>query len=298
MRGDRRLRQRRAEHALDARRLARAHRAPASDRPIDLGARARRARSPTRLGLALRLPGHHRRRHQRQGLDLRDARGDPARRRLPGRPVHLAAPAALQRARAHRRRAGRRRGAGRRSSRRSRRARGDVVADLLRIHARWRSCGCSAARELDVVDARGRAGRAARCGQPRRRRLCDRHQRSTSITSIISGDTREQIGFEKAHIFRRRPAGDLRRSAAAAVAARACAGDRCRSVAASGAISTTRAIGSSGPTAAAQQRRSGLPYPALRGANQLLNAAGALAALEALRDRAAGQPAGGAPGAC
>ncbi len=32
-------------------------------------------------------------------------------------------------------------------------------------------------------------------------------------------------------------------------------------------------------------RRSGLPYPALRGANQLLNAAGALAALEALGDR-------------
>jgi dihydrofolate synthase / folylpolyglutamate synthase len=33
------------------------------------------------------------------------------------------------------------------------------------------------------------------------------------------------------------------------------------------------------------QRRSGLAYPALRGANQLLNAAGVLAALEALRDR-------------
>ncbi len=32
------------------------------------------------------------------------------------------------------------------------------------------------------------------------------------------------------------------------------------------------------------QRRGGLAYPALRGANQLLNAAGALAALEALRD--------------
>ncbi len=32
-------------------------------------------------------------------------------------------------------------------------------------------------------------------------------------------------------------------------------------------------------------RRSGLPYPALRGANQLLNASGALAALEALEDR-------------
>jgi len=34
-----------------------------------------------------------------------------------------------------------------------------------------------------------------------------------------------------------------------------------------------------------QARRSGLPYPALRGANQLLNASGALAALEALQQR-------------
>ncbi len=34
-----------------------------------------------------------------------------------------------------------------------------------------------------------------------------------------------------------------------------------------------------------QRRRSGLPYPALRGANQLLNASGVLAALEALEDR-------------
>jgi len=34
-----------------------------------------------------------------------------------------------------------------------------------------------------------------------------------------------------------------------------------------------------------QQRRASLPYPALRGANQLLNASGALAALEALSDR-------------
>src|SRR3546814_15979040 len=33
------------------------------------------------------------------------------------------------------------------------------------------------------------------------------------------------------------------------------------------------------------QRRSGLAYPALRGANQLLNASAALAALEALRPR-------------
>ena len=42
--------------------------------------------------------------HQRQGLDLRDARVDPALRRLPHRALHLAASRALQRARAHRRR--------------------------------------------------------------------------------------------------------------------------------------------------------------------------------------------------
>ena len=37
--------------------------------------------------LAFDVPGDHRRRHQRQGLDLRDARSDRARRRLPGRPL-------------------------------------------------------------------------------------------------------------------------------------------------------------------------------------------------------------------
>ena len=42
------------------------------------------------------------------------------------------------------------------------------------------------------------------------------------------------------------------------------------------------------------RRYSGLAYPALRGANQLINAAGVLAALEALRAAAAGHGAGGA----
>ena len=52
------------------------------------------------MKIASALPGDHGRRHQRQGLDLRDARVDPARRRLPHRALHLAAPRALQRARA------------------------------------------------------------------------------------------------------------------------------------------------------------------------------------------------------
>jgi len=45
-------------------------------------------------------------------------------------------------------------------------------------------------------------------------------------------------------------------------------------------------------------RFSGLAYPALRGANQLVNAAGVLAALTALRDPAAGDRPGCAHRAC
>ncbi len=41
-------------------------------------------------------------------------------------------------------------------------------------------------------------------------------------------------------------------------------------------------------------RRASLPYPALRGANQLLNASGALAALEALARPTSGVATGGA----
>ena len=98
------------------------------------------------------------------------------------------------------------------------------------------------------------------------------------------GPTRERIGFEKAHIYRsRRPAICCDPDPPASlieVAARLgsdlwlfgrdfnYAGDR-QQWAYRGRV----------------QRRSGLPYPALRGANQLLNASGALAALEALSQR-------------
>jgi len=98
------------------------------------------------------------------------------------------------------------------------------------------------------------------------------------------GDTREKIGFEKAHIFRPgRPAicadpvpPQSLLDHAAAIGADLWlfsrdfnySGDR-----------QQWAYGGRG------QRRSGLAYPALRGANQLLNASAALAALEALRDR-------------
>ncbi|RPH64852.1 MAG: bifunctional tetrahydrofolate synthase/dihydrofolate synthase [Burkholderiales bacterium] len=98
------------------------------------------------------------------------------------------------------------------------------------------------------------------------------------------GDTRERIGWEKAHVFRAgRPAicSDPMPPAALVEYARSIgadlwlhgrdfnhAGDR-----------QQWSYGGRG------QRRTGMAYPALRGANQLQNAAGALAALEALRDR-------------
>jgi dihydrofolate synthase/folylpolyglutamate synthase len=98
------------------------------------------------------------------------------------------------------------------------------------------------------------------------------------------GSTREAIGFEKAHIYRPgrtaicsdpqppqslldhalRIGADLWRFGRDF----SCEGDRHQWA------YRGRAM-----------RRSGLPYPALRGANQLLNAAGALAALEALAER-------------
>ena len=98
------------------------------------------------------------------------------------------------------------------------------------------------------------------------------------------GPTREQIGFEKAHIYRAgRPAicSDPKPpqsllDVATAIGADLwtfgrdfnCQGERMQW------SYRGRAL-----------RRSSLPYPALRGANQLLNASGALAALEALSDR-------------
>ncbi len=98
------------------------------------------------------------------------------------------------------------------------------------------------------------------------------------------GDTREKIGFEKAHIFRTgRPA--------------ICADpvppstliDHAREIDADLWLFGTD-FNYSGDRqqwayGGREQRRSGLAYPALRGANQLLNASAALAALEALRDK-------------
>ena len=98
------------------------------------------------------------------------------------------------------------------------------------------------------------------------------------------GDTRERIGWEKAHIFRPgRPAICSDPLPPASLVEHASsigadlwlhgrdydhAGDR-----------------QQWSYAGRAQRRSALAYPALRGANQLQNAAGVLAALEALRER-------------
>ncbi len=98
------------------------------------------------------------------------------------------------------------------------------------------------------------------------------------------GGTREAIGWEKAHVYRPgRPAICSDPAAPKSLI------DHAASIGADLWLfgrdfnySGDRQQWSFGGRA---QRRSGLAYPALRGANQLLNAAGVLAALEALRDR-------------
>lgn len=98
------------------------------------------------------------------------------------------------------------------------------------------------------------------------------------------GHTREAIGFEKAHIFRTgRPAicADPQPPASLRDYAREIGADLWlfgRDFNYSG---DKQQWAYGGRT----QRRAALPYPALRGANQLLNAAGALAALEAIGAR-------------
>ncbi|MCK9509790.1 MAG: bifunctional tetrahydrofolate synthase/dihydrofolate synthase [Pigmentiphaga sp.] len=98
------------------------------------------------------------------------------------------------------------------------------------------------------------------------------------------GDTREQIGLEKAHVYRPgRPAicADPAPPASLVEYAEGIGADLWR---------FGRDFNYSGDRqqwsyGGRRRRRSALAYPALRGANQLLNASGALAALEALEDR-------------
>ncbi|MFA5520338.1 MAG: bifunctional tetrahydrofolate synthase/dihydrofolate synthase [Castellaniella sp.] len=98
------------------------------------------------------------------------------------------------------------------------------------------------------------------------------------------GDSREEIALEKAHIFRPgRPAicADPQPPQTLVDHAQAIGADLWR---------FGRDFNYSGDRlqwayGGREQRRSALAYPALRGANQLLNASAALAALETLRDR-------------
>jgi dihydrofolate synthase / folylpolyglutamate synthase len=100
------------------------------------------------------------------------------------------------------------------------------------------------------------------------------------------GETREKIGFEKAHIFRSgRPAIVSDPSPPQSLL------DYARQID-SDLWLFGRDFNYSGDRqqwafGGREQRRNALAYPALRGANQLLNASAALAALESLRDRLA-----------
>jgi dihydrofolate synthase / folylpolyglutamate synthase len=95
------------------------------------------------------------------------------------------------------------------------------------------------------------------------------------------GPTREHIGFEKAHIYRRgRPAicSDPQPPQSLLEAARDIGADLWRF----GGDFNYQGDRQQWAYGGRSVRRTGLPYPALRGANQLLNASAALAALEAL----------------
>ena len=103
------------------------------------------------------------------------------------------------------------------------------------------------------------------------------------------GDTREKIGFEKAGIFR---AGQARRCAAIPAPPQSLI-DHAETIGAELWLVGRDFRYEAQPGNERQQwsyigrtqRRSALAYPALRGANQLINTSAALAALEALRER-------------
>jgi dihydrofolate synthase / folylpolyglutamate synthase len=98
------------------------------------------------------------------------------------------------------------------------------------------------------------------------------------------GPTREAIGFEKAHIYRSGRAAicsDPQPPESLLAHAERIGADLWRF----GRDFNYQGDRQQWAYGGRVQRRSGLPYPALRGANQLLNAAGALAALEALAEQ-------------
>lgn len=100
------------------------------------------------------------------------------------------------------------------------------------------------------------------------------------------GDTREKIGFEKAHIFRSgKPA--IVSDPAPPQTLLNYAGEIGADLWLFGRDFNYSGDRQQWAFGGREQRRNALAYPALRGANQLLNASAALAALESLRDRLA-----------
>ena len=180
----------------------------------------------TRLAVA-DLPGRHRRRHQRQGLVRRAARGDAAARAAIASATftspHLRR---LPRADPHRRRAGLRGLAGRRRSSASHDALGDsltffefnTLAALLMFE--------TAALDAIVLEV-GMGGRldAVNVVDADVAVVVIRRPRSHASGSA---PTLEAIGREKAGIFRRGQAGHRRRGSRAEVRRGVRAGNRCR----------------------------------------------------------------------
>ena len=244
------------------------------------------------MSLRIDCPVDHRRRHQRQGLDVRDARVDPSARRLSApastrRRISCATTSACASTAT--------RPATTRWSRRSMRSRSARIphagrrryaAHVLRIrHARG-AAGCSRARASTRWCSRWASAGGSTRSTSIDADVAVRDERSTSITSTISAR-------------RARPSA-ARRPASSARDGRAVCGDR--ESAASVARRTPPRLGApllaprprlrrtptrarSGAIAVPRGERFGLPLPALRGAYQLGNAATALAALDALRER-------------
>ena len=154
----------------------------------------------------------------------------PHERRLSRRPVHLAAPAALQRAHPHRRRRGvRRRAAG--GFERIDAARGDDHADVLRIQRARRARSCSPTRSS--TRSCSRSAWAAGSTPSTSSMPTSRWSRSIGLDHCDwLGHDREDIGREKAGIFRAGRPGDLRRARHAGVDSRVGAADRRRPAAA------------------------------------------------------------------
>ncbi len=164
-------------------------------------------------------------------------------------------------------------------------------AHVLRVHARSRSPALFAATPLDLVDPRGRPRRPARRGQRVRRRLLRSSPASTSTTSSTSAPIASRSAAR-----RRASCGRAGRRSSATRCRRAASSTRPRASAPTcgwpAATSATRAIASSGAGGAAATRFSGLGYPALRGANQLLNAVGRAGRVRGAARAAAGERAG------